>query len=191
MSFWRSGLNSRSTARAEFSKWFQPDLLETYLDGLRKAGLDIAATSEPDRSSTPARVGRSDAPGAAPADEGFWVAVLPFKYSGGNADLTSLAEGLSEEIVTGLSRFSYLRVLARGSGERLKARYVIEGSIRQAGSQLRVCGATHRRQFRCASLGRDLRPAFPCRVTSSPCRTISSRGSSPRSLTRTGSCRTP
>ena len=46
------------------------------------------------------------------ADEGFWVAVLPFKYTGANADLTALAEGLSEEIVTGLSRFSYLRVIA-------------------------------------------------------------------------------
>lgn len=31
-----------SMARAEFSKWFQPDLVETYLDGLRKAGLDIS-----------------------------------------------------------------------------------------------------------------------------------------------------
>ena len=34
---------------------------------------------------------------------------------GGNADLTALAEGLSEEIVTGLSRFSYLRVVSRSS----------------------------------------------------------------------------
>ena len=53
--------------------------------------------------------------GAARADEGFWVAVLPFKYSGTAAELKALAEGLSEDIVTGLSRFSYLRVIARGS----------------------------------------------------------------------------
>ncbi len=85
-------------------------------------------------------------------DEGFWVAVLPFKYRGSNADLEALAEGLSEDIVTGLSRFSYLRVIARGStlkyvsdsddvraiGKALGARYVMEGSLRQAGSQLRV-----------------------------------------------------
>jgi len=90
--------------------------------------------------------------GAARAEEGFWVAVLPFKYTGGSADLTALAEGLSEEIVTGLSRFSYLRVISRSSTERyanetvdvrtvgkdLGARYVLEGSLRQAGSQLRV-----------------------------------------------------
>jgi eukaryotic-like serine/threonine-protein kinase len=53
--------------------------------------------------------------GSARANEGFWVAVLRFKYTGAHADLSALAEGLSEEIVTGLSRFSYLRVIARGS----------------------------------------------------------------------------
>jgi serine/threonine protein kinase len=90
--------------------------------------------------------------GASRADEGFWVAVLPFKYSGGNADLTALAEGLTEDIVTGLSRFSYLRVIARNStakyssesgdvrtiGKELGARYVMEGSLRQAGTKLRL-----------------------------------------------------
>ncbi len=82
--------------------------------------------------------------------EEFWVAVLPLKYSGANADLTALAEGLTEEIVTGLARFSYLRVIGatlqptseavdvRSLGTKLGARYVIEGSLRQAGSALRV-----------------------------------------------------
>ena len=46
--------------------------------------------------------------GAARATEGFWVAVLPFEYSGANAEIAALAEGLTEDIVTGLSRFSYL-----------------------------------------------------------------------------------
>jgi len=90
--------------------------------------------------------------GATRTDEGFWVAVLPFKYTGTNADLAALAEALSEEIVTGLSRFSYLRVIARSStlryantavdvravGKEIGARYIMEGSLRQAGSQLRV-----------------------------------------------------
>ena len=86
------------------------------------------------------------------ADEGFWVAVLPFKYTGTHPDLAVLADGFSEEIVTGLSRFSYLRVIARSSttryastsgdvrsvGKEIGARYVIEGSLRQAGTQLRA-----------------------------------------------------
>jgi hypothetical protein len=33
--------------------------------------------------------------GAARAGEGFWVAVLPFKYSGASAELTALAGGLT------------------------------------------------------------------------------------------------
>jgi TolB-like protein len=90
--------------------------------------------------------------GAARAEEGFWVAVLPFKYSGGNAELATFAEGVAEDIVTGFSRFSYLRVIApsstlrfareeidvRAAGNELGARYVMEGSVRQAGSRLRI-----------------------------------------------------
>jgi serine/threonine-protein kinase len=93
-----------------------------------------------------------DNTGATRAAEGFWVAVLPFEYGGGDADVRALAEGLSEAIVTGLSRFSYLRVIARSStaryageavdvravGKELGARYVMEGSLRQAGTRLRM-----------------------------------------------------
>jgi serine/threonine protein kinase len=51
-------------------------------------------------------------------DEGFWVAVLPFTHRGSDPAVEALAEGLTEEVVTGLSRFSYLRVIARGSTAR-------------------------------------------------------------------------
>jgi TolB-like protein/Tfp pilus assembly protein PilF len=86
------------------------------------------------------------------AEEGFWIAVLPFQCIGGDTDLRSLADGLTEEIVTGLSRFSYLKVIARSStsrfahesvdvrtvGRELSARYVMEGNLRQAGARLRL-----------------------------------------------------
>ncbi len=86
------------------------------------------------------------------AEEGFWVAVLPFKCAGGNSDLAALAEALAEEIVTGLCRFSYLRVIARSStssfagtaadvrtiGREVGARYAIEGSLRQSGTRVRL-----------------------------------------------------
>jgi TolB-like protein len=63
-----------------------------------------------------------------------------------------LADGLGEEIVTGLSRFSYLRVIARSStagyagaavdvratGRQLGARYLMQGSVRQAGPSVRI-----------------------------------------------------
>jgi adenylate cyclase len=81
-----------------------------------------------------------------------WVAVLPFKHVGDDAELAALADGLTEEIGTGLSRFQYLSVVSNASaarvkgeagderalGARLGARYVLEGSLRKAGSAIRV-----------------------------------------------------
>ena len=136
-----------ATARKEFEKWWNSEYVDHFIDGLRKAGLDIADETKP-RTRVSAAARLSDQK----HEKGFWVAVLPFKYIGANADLSALAEGLSEEIVTGLSRFSYLRVIARSStlrsakdpsdvravGKELGARYVIEGSLRQAGARLRL-----------------------------------------------------
>ncbi len=84
-------------------------------------------------------------------EEGFWTAVLPFKFSG-DPEIATFADGLTEEIITGLSRFPYLRVITRRSiahhvagsvavrkaGSELGARYIMEGSLRQAGSKLRI-----------------------------------------------------
>jgi TolB-like protein len=86
------------------------------------------------------------------AEDGFWIAVLPFKLSDADADLADSAMALIEEIVTGLSRFSYLRVISlsstsqyagrsldvRAAGKELGARYVIEGSLRHAGPRVRI-----------------------------------------------------
>ena len=115
---------------------------------------DLARTAsrkEPASKSPSPAVASADS-GAARAEEGFWIAVLPFKYAGANADITALADGIADDIVTGLSRFSYLRVIARSStlhygqteldvraiGRELGAQYVMEGSLRQAGSRLRI-----------------------------------------------------
>src|SRR5688572_25455256 len=138
--------NFGAVAREDFGKWLDPELTEHLLEGLRKAGLEI-----PDEAGASAAVAASDS-GVARADEGFWVAVLPFKSSGNVAELAALAEGLPEDIVTGLSRFSYLRLIARTStsgpaagaadvraaGKALGARYVMEGSVRQAGTRVRL-----------------------------------------------------
>ena len=138
-------------------KAWNPEYGERFLEGLRKAGLEIPEAIAGQKSSiqptsSMLRTGAVPDSGAKRADEGFWVAVLPFKYSGGNAELTALAEGLTEDIVGGLSRFSYLRVIAQSSttkyssesgdvraiGKELGARYVMEGSLRQAGTRLRI-----------------------------------------------------
>ncbi len=141
-----------ATAREEFGKWHDVELTEHLLDGLRKAGLEIPPENETAAPPPVLALSSATDSGAARADEGFWVAVLPFKYGGADASLTALADGLTEEIVTGLSRFSYLRVIARSStsrfanepvdvrsaGKELGARYVMEGTLRQAGRKLRL-----------------------------------------------------
>jgi TolB-like protein len=86
-----------------------------------------------------------------PAD-GFWIALLRLKLSGADADLADRAMALIEEIVTGLSRFSYLRVISlsstsqyaggsvdvRAVGKELGAHYIIDGSLRHAGDRVRL-----------------------------------------------------
>jgi TolB-like protein len=103
-------------------------------------------------STAAARMAPPPDSGAVRAHEGFWVAVLPFKHAGSNPDLAALADGLTDDTITGLSKFSYLRVIARSStsrfanqavdirsaGKELGARYVIEGSLRQARTKLRL-----------------------------------------------------
>jgi TolB-like protein/class 3 adenylate cyclase/tetratricopeptide (TPR) repeat protein len=91
------------------------------------------------------------APAVVARGEELWIAVLPFKSSG-DAEMESFADGLGEDITSGLSRFRYLSVVASASAARLKgetgdertlgaklgARYVLEGSIRKGGSGIRV-----------------------------------------------------
>jgi TolB-like protein len=111
---------------------------------------DLRALPSEATASPPAPA-RDEAP-TRQADDGFWVAVMPFRCRGADPALEALAEDFAEEIVTGLSRFSYLRVVGHGSTQRyadrtvdvrtvgaeLGARYVMEGSVRRAGSSVRI-----------------------------------------------------
>ncbi len=73
----------------------------------------------------------------AQADERFRVVVSPFTFRGPEADLETLADGLTAEIAAGFSRFGSLRVVALGSSD-ISSRYVLDGRIRQAGARIRV-----------------------------------------------------
>jgi TolB-like protein len=80
------------------------------------------------------------------------VAVLPFVNLSGDSKQDYFSDGLTEDILTELSRARDLRVLARNTtfqykgkpvdvaklGRELNARYVLEGSIRRAEDRLRV-----------------------------------------------------
>ena len=80
------------------------------------------------------------------------VAVLPFANLGGDPRQDYFSDGITEDIITELSRFSELLVIARNSsfqykgkavnirqvGRELAVRYVLEGSVRRVGDRVRI-----------------------------------------------------
>ena len=70
---------------------------------------------------------------------GLWTTVLPFTARGDDADITALAEGLTEDVTAGLIKFPYLKIVAASGPQRpVSARYVVQGSLRRAGAMLRM-----------------------------------------------------
>jgi TolB-like protein len=80
------------------------------------------------------------------------IAVMPFRDLSGGPDAGLIADGFSEEVINSLSRVPDLQVAARSSsfalrdaslsaielGSRLRVAHVLEGSVRRAGSRLRI-----------------------------------------------------
>lgn len=82
------------------------------------------------------------------------IAVLPFTNLSGAAEQDYFADGITEDIITALSRLRWLFVIARNStfsykgraidvrqvARELGVRYVLEGSVRAAGQRIRIVG---------------------------------------------------
>jgi TolB-like protein/class 3 adenylate cyclase len=82
------------------------------------------------------------------------IAVLPFQNMSGDPEQEYFTDGMVEDIITALSRFKSLFVIARNSsftfrgkavdikqvGRELGVRYVLEGSVRRAGGKVRITG---------------------------------------------------
>ncbi len=107
--------------------------------GLAAAG---AARAVPSRAAFPALPDRPS------------IAVLPFTNMSGDAEQDYFADGMVEDIITALSRFKEVFVIARNSSfvykgrpvdiqqvaRELGVRYVLEGSVRKADNRLRITG---------------------------------------------------
>lgn len=107
-----------------------------------------------DRAAT-ARVGVTDTddiqPSLALPDKPS-IAVLPFANLSGDPEQDYFADGIVEDIITGLSRIKWVFVIARNSsfaykgkaadvkrvGRELGVRYVLEGSVRKSSSRVRI-----------------------------------------------------
>nr|WP_283848579.1 adenylate/guanylate cyclase domain-containing protein [Bradyrhizobium sp. SRL28] len=82
------------------------------------------------------------------------IAVLPFENMSGDPEQDYFADGMVEDVITALSRFRSLFVIARNSsftykgksvdvkqvGRELGVRYVLEGSVRKAANRVRITG---------------------------------------------------
>jgi TolB-like protein/class 3 adenylate cyclase len=105
-------------------------------------------------STGPLSSGKSRAGEVLPVPDKPSIAVLPFENLSGDREQEYFADGMVEEIITALSRFQQLFVIARNSsftykgravdvkqvGRELGVRYVLEGSVRKAGSRVRITG---------------------------------------------------
>jgi TolB-like protein len=111
--------------------------------GYRLVGLTSAISDVDgvvDSSSSPAP---SDRPS---------IAVLPFQNMSGDPEQEYFADGMVEEIITGLSRIKWLSVVSRNStsiyknkpvvikdvADKFGVRYVLEGGVRKSGNRIRV-----------------------------------------------------
>jgi len=109
---------------------------------------DLASHKAGEKTSSPsiARVAREPEP-AVPS-----IAVLPFVNKGGGPDSEHLADGLAEDIINELAQVEDLRVVGRSSafqfrgsrksnseiGRELRARTLLEGTVRRSGDRVRI-----------------------------------------------------
>jgi TolB-like protein/class 3 adenylate cyclase len=111
----------------------------------------VSALSEA-QQATPARV--TEAESLLPLPDKPSIAVLPFQNMSGDPEQEYFADGIVEDIITALSRFKGLFVVARNSsftykgkavdikrvGRELGVRYVLEGSVRKSSGKVRING---------------------------------------------------
>jgi adenylate cyclase len=106
------------------------------------------------RSASFSTEATTKADGPLPLPDKPSIAVLPFENMSGDPEQEYFADGMVEEIITALSRFKRLFVIARNSsftfkgravdikevGRKLGVRYVLEGSVRKAAGKVRITG---------------------------------------------------
>jgi len=125
---------------------------------LRRRGAALAQTSAQEGGVAPVMRTASGASSEPPPSLALpdlpSIAVLPFSNIGDDATQDYFADGMVEDIITGLSRVKRLFVIARNSsfaykaktvdvkqvGRELGVRYVLEGSVRKSGANLRIAG---------------------------------------------------
>ncbi|MCW5745129.1 MAG: adenylate cyclase [Alphaproteobacteria bacterium] len=119
-----------------------PQALKNIAEPVRAWRVEMAATEQAGQQAAAAR----------PEAERSAIAVLPFDNMSNDPEQDYFVDGITEDLITTLSLFKELKVIARNStfaykgkardvrliAAELDARYVIEGSARKAGNRVRI-----------------------------------------------------
>src|SRR5712671_4481104 len=122
--------------------------------GLRFVGAVHARSNgaEPTHAAGPLDEVREQSRAGLPLPDRPAIAVLPFINRGGDAEQEYFSDGISEDIITALSKLRWFFVIARNSSftykgkavhlkqvaDELGVRYVLEGSVRKGGDRVRI-----------------------------------------------------
>ena len=122
--------------------------------GLRFVGTVHAKSNgaEPAHAAGPLDDVREQSRAGLPLPDRPAIAVLPFINRGGDAEQEYFSDGISEDIITALSKLRWFFVIARNSSfiykgkavhlkqvaDELGVRYVLEGSVRKGGDRVRI-----------------------------------------------------
>jgi TolB-like protein len=145
--------NFSTTLHNELSKWFDAEYRERLIEGLRKAGLEIAGDEDAaPHESSEKRVDLTSTPSGSSFISRPSIIVLPFVNRSPDADNEYFSDGLTEEIISDLSVIRALRVISRNSSmtfkgtrkdtlsiaKELGVTHVVSGSVRKVGDDLRI-----------------------------------------------------
>ena len=125
--------------------------LKNIAEPVRVYSLEVGVPAQAG-SVTPAKPAAPEKSSPPPVPKKPSIAVLAFNNMSGDAEQEYFSDGISEDIITDLSRLSNLHVVARNSSfaykktaasvpemaKALGVRYVLEGSVRKAGNRVRV-----------------------------------------------------
>lgn len=125
--------------------------LKNIAEPVRVYAVQVGVAASVKQASPAPRQARAE-PSAPPLPDKPSIAVLAFNNMSGDAEQQYFSDGISEDIITDLSKLHELHVIARNSSfvyrnvavsipdvaKALGVRYVLEGSVRKAGNRVRV-----------------------------------------------------
>ena len=144
----RLPIDVRAIQTTDLDRWGEDPASAPFQELLRSLG----AVIERRRASQSVKSGATTAPFAAAAVPRVAICVLPFANMSGDQEQEYFSDGITEDIITDLSKVSALSVVSRNSAfmykgkhvdvpkcaRELKVGHVLEGSVRKAGGRVRI-----------------------------------------------------